>query len=256
MKPHPKNAAGPFYVEDDCCLSCGATHYYAPDLFEFDQNQHCFVIRQPKTEDELNRMMRAVWGAEVSCVRYGGSDPEIRRRLAEMDVAHVCDSSPPPGVDPLLRNHVTFDIIVSGALAPSPRDLALSFQKFVDATDGRPEGDESKARYASSELEDVSGGVKFSICWYEGLWYPVMFSRITGDGARWLVNHSPQEDIGSRGLSVRIEEWLLADGRYYGFRWYTEADWKRSGPWRISPLQRTGRVVCRCGCVTRIGNLR
>ena len=53
---------------------------------------HCFFNRQPQTEEELDRAIRAV---EVSCVenlRYRGTDPAILKKLSEMGYRHLCDA--------------------------------------------------------------------------------------------------------------------------------------------------------------------
>lgn len=44
-KPYPKNVEGDFYVEDGCCTACDVPNYYAPELFEYDDELHCFVAR-------------------------------------------------------------------------------------------------------------------------------------------------------------------------------------------------------------------
>lgn len=78
------NVAGPFYVEDGSCITCGAPEAEAPGLMgSVDEEGHCYFKRQPETEEEVEQAINAV---RVSCcrgVRYGGDDPEIIRRLGE-----------------------------------------------------------------------------------------------------------------------------------------------------------------------------
>src|SRR5262245_32288205 len=52
---HPKNAAGPFYVVNGCCTACGVPTSIAPELFEFDSADHCYVKRQPASDTEWRR---------------------------------------------------------------------------------------------------------------------------------------------------------------------------------------------------------
>lgn len=64
--PHPKNAPGPFYVVDGCCVTCLAPHAQAPEMMGFDEAEgHCFVARQPVTDDEVYRAVRAVWASDI-----------------------------------------------------------------------------------------------------------------------------------------------------------------------------------------------
>lgn len=88
------NVVGPFYVEDGCCTSCGVPHMIAPELFSEIEQDHCFVKRQPETVVETDAMLEVIAVADLQCVRYGGSDPTIRRRLAEAGEAEQCDLPP------------------------------------------------------------------------------------------------------------------------------------------------------------------
>ena len=93
------NAQGPFYSEDDGCITCMAPHFAAPDLMGFYEDpsganarSHCFFKMQPQTEVELDRAIRAI---QVSCVQnlqYRGSDPAILKRLSEMGFGSLCDA--------------------------------------------------------------------------------------------------------------------------------------------------------------------
>jgi len=106
--PHPKNAPGPFYVVNGCCMTCMAPHVQAPTLMGFDDvEEHCFVKQQPKTDDEIYKAIRAVRSAEVQCLRYKGNDPEIARRLVEIGEADACDVLLTTTSVPFLFNHFT-----------------------------------------------------------------------------------------------------------------------------------------------------
>ena len=98
-QPHPRNAPGPFYSDDDGCIICGAPNAAAPDLMGWHEEtrggitySHCMFLRQPATPDEVDRAIRAM---DVSCVenlRYRGTDPDIRARLHDMGLGHLCDT--------------------------------------------------------------------------------------------------------------------------------------------------------------------
>ena len=96
--PHPANASGPFYSENDGCTACGAPNAQAPQLMDWHYEeygsmtlQHCIFIRQPETADEVEQAISAM---EVSCVenlRYRGSDVVIIARLRDLRLEHLCD---------------------------------------------------------------------------------------------------------------------------------------------------------------------
>ena len=121
---HPKNAAGPFYVLDSCCTACGVPTSLAPELFDFDSVDHCYVKRQPTSDMEMEKALRVLRAQELDCVRYRGKDQAILRRLAEAGEAHQCDHAL-PGVGVVLRNVVTF-------VPSNPHDVTLEASRMLD----------------------------------------------------------------------------------------------------------------------------
>ena len=72
-KPHPLSAPGRFYVDADCCITCGVPLVVAPDLFAWapDVDGHigpCYVKRQPVAAEELERMHLAMESQEAGCI--------------------------------------------------------------------------------------------------------------------------------------------------------------------------------------------
>src|SRR5262249_42146298 len=102
----PESAPGAFYVEAGCCLACGIPEETAPDLFDVDAESHCFVKRQPRSDDEVDRMLLTMIRSEVGCIRYGGTDERISRRLAENGEGLLCDVQPSADVRRIHRDHV------------------------------------------------------------------------------------------------------------------------------------------------------
>src|SRR5438093_12768321 len=92
---HPKNASGPFYVLNGCCTACGVPTSIAPELFEFDSSDHCYVRRQPTSDSEVEKALRVLRAQELECVRYRGTDAGILRRLGEAGDAGHCDHTLP-----------------------------------------------------------------------------------------------------------------------------------------------------------------
>jgi hypothetical protein len=107
--PYHLNVIGPFYVEDGCCTTCDVPIDNAPELFEYDENQ-CYVKQQPRTREELDRMLLVMRSQELGCIRYRDNDPEILGRLTDLGAATSCDrisAAPPPAVP----DEVTFHAV-------------------------------------------------------------------------------------------------------------------------------------------------
>ncbi len=84
-----ENRGGDFYTACEQCLTCDVPHLAAPDLMAYVEHPegggctHCIFTRQPQTPDEIDRAIDAMRQSEVCGIRYGGSDPEILRRIRE-----------------------------------------------------------------------------------------------------------------------------------------------------------------------------
>ena|SRR5262252_568999 len=86
--PHPLNAPGPFYVENDECIACGAPHAVAPDLMAWTENPdkhpgrtHCYFTKQPQDETELREALDAIAASCCGALRYAGSDKEVLKAI-------------------------------------------------------------------------------------------------------------------------------------------------------------------------------
>ena len=98
------NAEGAFYVEKDACITCSLPNETVPACIAYARwkiypdsgrcPDHCAVIKQPTTNEELELMIEAVAGSCISAIRYCGSDPYTLRRLREEQSAHCCDALP------------------------------------------------------------------------------------------------------------------------------------------------------------------
>jgi hypothetical protein len=45
--------------------------------------------------------------------------------------------------------------------------------------------------------------------------------------SRILMSHSPQETIGSRGVSNTLRQWLTQSSRFGHQQWYTAEEWRQ-----------------------------
>jgi hypothetical protein len=89
----PENSPGDFYVEADTCLSCCLPHEAAPELMNDCKIvfRECYFRRQPQTPEEVEHAIRAIWVSELHCLRYGGNDQAIIRKLHELGRDDCCD---------------------------------------------------------------------------------------------------------------------------------------------------------------------
>jgi hypothetical protein len=79
---HPRNAPGPFFCNDDLCVSCGAPLRHAPTLIAVDEaSGQCYFKRQPQTPEETEQACCAMEASCVGGVGYEGQDPAILARL-------------------------------------------------------------------------------------------------------------------------------------------------------------------------------
>jgi hypothetical protein len=56
-----------------------------------EPDYHCYFKNQPETPDELERAIRAVGVSCCGAVRYGGKDPEVLKKLADLN-PQACDA--------------------------------------------------------------------------------------------------------------------------------------------------------------------
>jgi len=91
-KAHPQNVAGPFYVEDGCCLLCDVPRSIAPEMFKYtDDEQHCFVYRQPETAADLRKMFEVLKTQDIMCIRCRSRDSGLLEQLEEHGLQDVSD---------------------------------------------------------------------------------------------------------------------------------------------------------------------
>ncbi len=232
-QPHPKNVTGPFYVVNGCCTACDVPMIEAPELFAYDDN-HCFVKRQPETADEFNHAFRAVHAAELECIRYRGDDSNLLRRFAELGESHLCDVAPSADISPVFRNHVAFEGIPDQCVTLTARLLIEAFMEFLLRLDKARESLDQRFRYRFKEIQGRGQTASFGYSWFEDNFHPVEILRSTEIG--WLLRHSPENEVGCRGVSIQIDDWLKQDGRFQNIRWFTESGLKSSGVGNATPF--------------------
>jgi hypothetical protein len=85
-----KPTAEHFYVQPDCCMSCGVPQTVAPDLVGWTNEIHpqCYWLKQPESAAELDQAIKLFQTQELGCHRYSGHDPAILGKLPAEDCDH------------------------------------------------------------------------------------------------------------------------------------------------------------------------
>jgi hypothetical protein len=200
---HPKNAPGPFYVAADCCTFCGVPQATAPSLFDEDDDS-CFVTRQPATPAEVDRMLLTMMRAELSCIRYAGTNGDIVRRLAEQGGGALADVPAQRPVRPVLRDHAALRRL---KIEADPKSL---MQAFVAHLGRQP----MPERYRFEINDRGPDRCDLRVAWVEDNFHVVSFQRATAPEFDWLIV----------GLPFLIADWL-ADDAIAGSVFFERSDW-------------------------------
>lgn len=200
-RPAPSDTQdGDFYVEPDCCLLCGVPESIAPNIFETGEN-HCSVKRQPTSQDEVDRTVRAMWSSEVDCIRYRGRDTSMLRRLARAGMADRTDHPIQSESTAKLRDHVSFYISAETNLANSAHFIADAFRDDMRTGDNRV-------------LPVIFGRRDVWVSWYQNRFHLVRFI----DGGSGLFIASLRSRTALQGLAWLVDDWLRAR-RAHGICW-------------------------------------
>jgi hypothetical protein len=184
-----------FYVKPDCCLLCGVPESIAPELFETGEN-HCTIKRQPITEVEVDKALRAMWSSEVNCIRYAGSDKAILRRLGQSGMSSQADDPRAATVVTLIRDRVTFTVPGTFGGPNTATKIAEVFRR-----DLRREG--------ITVLPAFFGLNTVYASWFRRKFHSVTFECVEGEQTLAGV-------LGSKssltGLAWRVDDWLRSSG--------------------------------------------
>jgi hypothetical protein len=216
---HPRNSAGPFYVEKGQCISCGAPESEAEGLISRDDAGHCFFTRQPITEDETNAAIRGVRAACCGAVRYGGGDPQILVRFAELGMSSQCDRQPPAGHSIVVRDWARFEYRAPHGVLSKRQSLRRIIHEIADSV-GKSQGMEC------SEFRCWFNEASFVLRWgnlgTEG-GHSVRF-RVSHERAdQWLLRISGNE-IAHTSFAIRLDKVLQAKAEFHSLRWFVAND--------------------------------
>jgi hypothetical protein len=216
---HSRNSEGPFYVENGQCISCGAPESETACLISHDEDGHCFFARQPLTEDETSAAIRGVWASCCGAVRYGGDDPQILIRLAELGISSQCDRQPPAGHFQIARNWARFEYSAPQR-ALSKRE---SLRRIID------EIAESMGKLPGSEcfhFRCLFNEASFRLRWGKvgsGSGHTVRFTVVHESADQWLLRISGNE-VAHTAFAIQLDKALQAKAEFRRVRWFDTND--------------------------------
>ena len=224
-KRHPQNVAGPFYVANGDCMSCGAPEMEAGTLMSHDGKGHCFFVRQPTTAQEVDAAILSLWSSCCGAVRYGGQDPEILVRLAEIGQGDTCDfrleNEPKQAhVSTLKFEFVDAEAPKGGPLAA--REIMEYFRGFLVKRSG------AGCRVLDSRFSGTTASFRFE--WGHGSPATpcgVAFALDAYGEDSWLLRIQREDRPNSPGDAIGIHKAIEHDTRFRQVRWFTEEEWKK-----------------------------
>lgn len=230
MRPtHPASCAGDFYVEKDCCLSCGVPMVEAPGIFDWapapDDNQ-CIVVRQPETDAERSSALSAMWAAEFSCIRYRGSDDNILRRLVAIGLGDLCDGPLPHDAQRITRSHANFKTTNLPEAGDAVRVAERFREHFLRKGQISP-----LFKYFSKPIRAVGHDVIVSISWSGQVYHTIVFQQIADREWLAIATANPVHGGAAIGLARLLEGWLLSNAEVFDIRWFSEHQWENKQIW-------------------------
>jgi hypothetical protein len=135
----------------------------------------------------------------MGCIRYGGDDVVVLRRLGEAGVAEQCDVALEPPAAPVHRDHVTFALASGGDAGPSPRDVLASLRGDLL--------DQLGSRARATEVEASEDGARCSLAWFEDDFHSIALRARPGPPSTYYLHHG-----GPLSLSELLDDCLRARG--------------------------------------------
>lgn len=229
MSPHartPSNVEGPFYVEADQCIGCCAPRAEAPELIGFDEaHGGCYFAHQPTDAESTYRAISAVCVSCVRALRYGGSDPDILRRLARLELTAQCDVAVAP-VRAEALTIVTFADTGEHSCPDVARKVATALASVAPYDRVTP-------------ATSLAGNDVMVFGWTWGphrLGTNVTVQRAEDGLHRWRATLRRQDVPSIPWLGASIDDALRTLPEFTGRRWYSEGEWHGQRHWETYPL--------------------
>lgn len=213
----PEGAEEHFYVEPGCCLLCGTPESIAPELFETGEID-CRVKRQPITDVEVDKAVRAMWSSEVDCIRYSGTDEVILSRLGQAGMSAQADDPRAANAVPLARDRVTFTLpgVLNGPSVAAK--VAEEFRR-------------SQRQKGTTVLPATLGRTTVRLSWFERNFHSVTFECTEDEKTMTAVLGSKNALV---GLAWLVDDWLRSSGAM-AISWQANGNSERRGE-RSTPI--------------------
>jgi ferredoxin len=213
---NPSNCDGPFYVVRDECIACGAPESEAGDLMSHDDSGQCFFVRQPSNPHEVDAAIRAVWSSCCAAVRYGGGDPAILTRFANLGELSRCDVHPSPEPPIVVRDCARFEFRNPDSDASIRAELKSIMNFFSESMSNKYSQNSGFRRWSSSgSFSHQWGGPPFKHT------FSIRFHFQNEGKGRWLLRMS-ENDYARTGMAIRIDSAVRRSDLFQGIRWFSE----------------------------------
>jgi hypothetical protein len=185
-----------------------------------DDSGHCFFVLQPTSGEEVNSAIRATWASCCRAIRYGGNDPEILSRFAELGESSLCDN-PAPSIKPVRRNQARFeycspknaDEVETARLIIEIIVTLLPKRQDTECTAFRHQADSSSFQFVWGKSESLNDNKGYSIR-----------IRVRHEKDSWWLLSLSENDQGERGIAIQLDNALRQCNSIRAIRWFSSSE--------------------------------
>jgi hypothetical protein len=170
--------------------------------------------RQPYSSVELDKTIQAMWAAEVDCIRYGGEDDRIIRRLFEASLSRRVDHPAQVSAQEIVRDHVTFKM---PAPQDNPKVLADMFRQ-------------EQKRRGRKVLPKILGRNTIWLSWFGWHFHGVHFQKSSREDRLVLTLRS----YALPDLAFAVNDWLVSKGAT-SIMWHSRTERNGGSSSRTTP---------------------
>lgn len=175
-------------------------------------------MRQPSTEDETDAAIRAVWASCCGAVRYGGSDPQILVRFAELDLSNQCDGELPSDHTRIVRNCARFEYGAPNGFLARRRALRQIIHQIAEALEAYPGHECFAFRRWSREASFRVRWGKFG----KERGHTVRFKVVYQSASSWLLRIS-DNDVALTAFAIHVDKALQQKAGFRSIRWFDDS---------------------------------
>lgn len=182
-----------------------------------DFSGHCFFKRQPVNAAETDSAIRAVWTSCCQALRYGGDDPAILKRFAEIGESSQCDFPPIPTPPKVIRNCARFEYETRDRDASIKENLKAIVAIVSESLVRHPSQKCSRFKYSKTEAS-------FRFHWgIPSRDLSIRFHLAQESESCWILRVS-ENDTAQVGLSMTLDTILRKISLFRAIEWFTEEE--------------------------------